>query len=113
MVARVLLVTPSQNASPTVNLPAGTPFRASFHALSRSKTPYVIAGLAVKTRPGFKPVQRPVIPLSAMISCAVSSNEGAPARRDFEAGDPSALEEDGSTHSCCRVAMTATGMVKI
>ena len=100
--ANVLLNTPIANDLPGVNLasaPAAT-CAAIKIPLTRSKTPYVMAGFTVNTNPGFKPVHRPVSPSSAMISRAVASSPGAAA--------PSS-----ETWSCCRVAMTATGMVKI
>lgn len=98
IVASVLLMTPIQKLSPTLNLPPPAPARrASVIPLTLSNTPYVMAGLTVKTKPGFKPVQSPVNPDSATIS------------RPTSRSDLDDLEDE----ICCRRAMTDTGIVKI
>ena len=103
-VASVLLPTPKANASPTLNLPARP---ASAPAFKRSNTPYVIAGFTVNTKPGLRPVHSAVGPPSATISPAVSKKVGG---REAVAA---ILALVCGSHNCWRVAMTATGMVKI
>jgi hypothetical protein len=101
-VANVLLKTPIKNDLPGVNRPSdpAATCAAINIPLTRSNTPYVIAGLAVNTNPGFSPVHKPVTPSSAMISRAVSNSPGD-------------LIPWSGVRSCCRVAITATGIVKI
>lgn len=101
--AKVLLKTPIQNASPTPSLPpARSP--SNRQLFKRSNTPYVIAGFTVSTKPGLRPVQSAVTPPSAMISFAVSQKLGSLA---------GLADWAGGTQSCWRVAMTAAGMVNI
>ena len=69
-VAMALLVTPIQKFSTMLRVPP--PRESRTYDLIRSKAPYVIAGFTVNTRPGFRPVHRPVGPDSLMISLAVS-----------------------------------------
>ena len=68
--------TPIQKLSPT---PSRSPSLLPDNTadLIRSKTPYVMAGLAVSTRPGRKPVHKPVTPDSRMMSWPVCSKVGA------------------------------------
>ena len=66
-VAMAFEPTPIQKLSPTPSLsPSLLPDNTA--DLIRSKTPYVIAGLAVNTSPGRRPVHSPVTPDSRMIS---------------------------------------------
>ena len=74
-VAKVLLPTPNQNASATLNFVF--PVLRNVQVLNLSKAPYVIAGFTVSTKPGLRPVHKPVRPDSCIISDAVSNNVGA------------------------------------
>lgn len=97
MVANVLLPTPIQKLCPKVKRPPCSCLDCRTRALTRSNTPYVMAGLTVNTSPGLRPVQSPVHPLSETIS-RPTSNRDLPVE-----------EED----ICWRRAMTDTGIVKI
>lgn len=67
----------------------------------------------MSTRPGFSPVQRPVHPDSATISRAVSVKEGLLSFHSASFSPGRILGLAGGSHSCCRVAITETGIVKI
>lgn len=90
IVAIVLLKAPTTNALPGVIFSPG--FKMAVFNLSN--IPYVIAGLIVKTNEGFNPLHNPVIPSSARISRTVW-------KKVVEV-----------LASCCRVAITETGIVK-
>src|SRR5438445_13708915 len=111
MVAMVLLNAPTTKDNQGPILVDAAPLASNTMDLMRSNMPYVIAGLTVNTNPGLRPSQRPVTPSSSIISCATAMNElssSFPLPFVPEGEDPTS-----GRPTCCRVATTDTGMVKI
>lgn len=106
MVASVLLNAPTKNDNQGPIFVDKSPLARRIKLLTRSNTPYVIAGFTVNTRPGFKPSHKPVTPSSATISRAT------PRKESSTSSEISILDRSGRP-TCCRVAITETGMVKI
>jgi hypothetical protein len=106
-VANVLLSAPMMNDNQGESLVMPFVLARRYKLFTRSKTPYVIAGLTVKTKPGLMPSQRPPTPSSSMISFATPKKESSKSASDsigmLEVGRP----------TCCRVAITETGIVNI
>ena len=61
-----------------------------------SKTPYVIAGLTVRTSPGLMPSQSPVTPSSSMISLATARKESSSGSSVEESDSDSRPSDDMS-----------------
>jgi len=118
-VAKVFDSAPTQNDRQGPSLTVGSP-RVNID-LTLSNTPYVIAGLTVSTNPGLRPDQRPVMPSSWIISRATARKESSyiPPSALAARGTCSMSSAEGAVAAsldvalptCCRVAMTATGIV--
>ena len=103
IVASVLLIAPTRNDSQGPIFVDESPLARRIRLLTRSNTPYVIAGLTVNTNPGLRPSHKPVTPSSSTISRATPRKESSTSSFLDRSGRP----------TCCRVAITETGRVKI
>lgn len=109
MVASVLLRAPTKNDNPGVSLSFDPAFALarSNKLFTLSNIPYVMAGFTVRTKPGLIPSQRPVTPSSRMISLATPRKESSLFSEDADRGSSEFRP------TCCRVAITETGIVNI
>jgi hypothetical protein len=120
-VAKVFDSAPTQNDRQGPSLTVGSP-RVDID-FTLSNTPYVMAGLTVSTSPGLRPDQSPAMPSSWIISRATPRKESSYTSPLVPAAigtcSVSSVEEVATASlaaalpTCCRVAMTATGMVNI